>query len=522
MVSVNAAQTRRVGNSVLFCPPSVPATQYGLLGNGGPKPTLQSTPVPATLHDTYRAWQRARRGKKPSANQLVFASRWADRLHTLTSTLRAGAWQPARTVSFVVTHPKTREIHAPDFADRVAHHWLVPQLETLYEPIFIHHSYANRKGKGSHGAVDALQGMMRSAVGRVPTRHGGMEQTVVSCVDGGFEPALREHTSTAHYLQLDIHNFFNSIHRPTLFAMLSKRLDKAQRNDTPVGRVPTRHGGVEQTMVSCPDGGRQLNNLPALRDRITALRSLCHKLLAVPTTSHTRNPAAAALVPPHKRLANAACDCGLPVGNLTSQFFANVYLNALDQFVKHTLKVRHYVRYVDDFVLLSHSKLQLQAWKAQIEAFLANTLRLRLKQGSVLQACSQGIDFLGYRVFAHHRWVRPRVLRHARSKIAAWWQQHRRFHVRNAVSYAQFAKLQALLGSYWGHFAHANSVRLRHHFFTRFPWLHDYFDIAPDGSIAPNAPARWAVRRRQAARRAGSNPPSWHETNGVSMPTWRV
>jgi RNA-directed DNA polymerase len=129
---------------------------------------LDDTPVPATLHGTYRAWQRARRGKKPSANQLVFASRWADRLHTLTSTLRAGAWQPARTVSFVVTHPKTREIHAPDFADRVVHHWLVPQLEALYEPIFIHHSYANRKGKGSHGAVDALQGMMRSVQARHP------------------------------------------------------------------------------------------------------------------------------------------------------------------------------------------------------------------------------------------------------------------------------------------------------------------------------------------------------------------
>ena len=68
-----------------------------------------------------------------------------------------------------------------------------------------------------------------------------------------------------------------------------------------------------------------------------------------------RARAAAHKLPDHKRLCNAAPACRLPVGKLTSQFFANVYLNSLDQFVKHTLKVRHYVRYVDDFVLLGES-----------------------------------------------------------------------------------------------------------------------------------------------------------------------
>ena len=96
------------------------------------------------------------------------------------TALRAGQWQPGRTV--VVTHPKTREIHAPAFADRVVHHLLVERLEPLYEPVFIHDSFANRRGKGSHAAVDRLQAFMRARANMVQ--------------GGGWS------------LQLDIHNYW--------------------------------------------------------------------------------------------------------------------------------------------------------------------------------------------------------------------------------------------------------------------------------------------------------------------------
>ena len=66
----------------------------------------------------------------------------------------------------------------------------------------------------------------------------------------------------------------------------------------------------------------------------------------------------------------------MPLGNLTSQFFANIYLNELDYFVKHTLKAQFYIRYVDDFVILHNSKEQLEAWKKQIDNFLASKLKL--------------------------------------------------------------------------------------------------------------------------------------------------
>lgn len=403
-----------------------------------------SIAVPVSLAACHAAWRRARRGKRPSNNQLAFEARWLDRLLDLKTALHAGSWQPRRTVSFIVRHPKTREIHAPDFADRVVHHLLVQQLESIYEPVFIHDSYANRTRKGSHAAVDRL------------------------------EHFVRQRNGTGWYLQLDIHNFFNTIHRPTLYAMLCKRLDK--------GDLQPNHA--------------------------LALRSLCHKLLANKVTEQVRDPAAAARLPAHKRLANALPGYGLPVGNLTSQFFANVYLNALDQFVKHTLKCKHYVRYVDDFVLMAKSPDELRNWQTQIEQFLAQTLRLKLKDAVLMQPLCQGIDFLGYRVFVGHRRVRPRVVQHCKAKLAAWAVRHVKGNELGITMHANAAALehlQSMLGSYWGHFAHAHSVRLRSALFERFAWLKALFALSPAGELH----ARWVLQGETFAAQAAALQAQW-------------
>ena len=100
---------------------------------------------------------------------------------------------------------------------------------------------------------------------------------------------------------------------------------------------------------------------------------------------------------------------GMPLGNLTSQFFANVYLNELDYFVKHKLKSKYYIRYVDDFVLLHNSKLQLEIWKPEIEIFLKEELNLELhKDKSKIIPLSRGVDFVGFRNFYHYRLLRKR------------------------------------------------------------------------------------------------------------------
>jgi len=103
---------------------------------------------------------------------------------------------------------------------------------------------------------------------------------------------------------------------------------------------------------------------------------------------------------------------GLPLGNLTSQLFANVYLNEFDQFVKHELKMRGYVRYADDFVILHKDKEVLINCLPKIEAFIQNRLRLKIHPKKiVLKTYASGIDYLGYVCFPHHRVLRTKTKR---------------------------------------------------------------------------------------------------------------
>src|SRR3989344_4911766 len=108
----------------------------------------------------------------------------------------------------------------------------------------------------------------------------------------------------------------------------------------------------------------------------------------------------------------------MPLGNLTSQFFANVYLNELDYFVKHTLRAKYYLRYVDDFVILHSSKEQLMMWKERINDFLKSKLKLELHPDkSKIIALSRGIDFVGFRNFYYFKLLRKRNIRKVRFRI---------------------------------------------------------------------------------------------------------
>ncbi len=111
----------------------------------------------------------------------------------------------------------------------------------------------------------------------------------------------------------------------------------------------------------------------------------------------------------------------MPLGNLTSQFFANVYLNELDYFVKHKLKAKYYLRYVDDFVILHPSKEQLEMWKVQINDFLSSRLKLELhRDKSKIIPLSKGIDFVGFRNFYHYKLLRRRNINKMLLKIESY------------------------------------------------------------------------------------------------------
>ena len=112
------------------------------------------------------------------------------------------------------------------------------------------------------------------------------------------------------------------------------------------------------------------------------------------------------------------CEKGMPLGNLTSQFFANVYLNESDYFIKHKLKAKYYIRYVDDFIILHPSKSKLKIWKEQIKIFLKQNLDLELHPDkSRIISLSRGIDFVGFRNFYYFNLPRKRNLKNMKLKI---------------------------------------------------------------------------------------------------------
>ena len=145
---------------------------------------------------------------------------------------------------------------------------------------------------------------------------------------------------------------------------------------------------------------------------------------------------------------------GIPIGNLTSQLFANIYLNKLDYFIKQGLKAKHYLRYMDDFILLHESKKQLQCWKKQIEQFLHSIkLLFNEKKANVFPTCS-GVDFLGYRLFAFHRLIRKSTVKRFLHRIKA---KIRKFH----SGEISFKKLTESFNSWEAYLGHGNSYALK-------------------------------------------------------------
>lgn len=143
-------------------------------------------------------------------------------------------------------------------------------------------------------------------------------------------------------------------------------------------------------------------------------------------------------------------EAGLPIGNLTSQLFANVYLHELDVFVKQQLRVEMYARYMDDAVIVGGDRAWLHDISSQIGTFLAARLALQLNAKTQVFPAAQGVSFLGYRVWATHRLLGRGSVRRMRRRLRAGR--------RRGVAPAE---INASLQSWLGHARHANTYRLR-------------------------------------------------------------
>lgn len=145
---------------------------------------------------------------------------------------------------------------------------------------------------------------------------------------------------------------------------------------------------------------------------------------------------------------------GIPIGNLTSQFFANVYLNRFDHWVKEELGHRFYIRYVDDFVILADDKRVLHQAFAAIEARLAGIgLAVHPKKRSVFPV-TEGCDFMGYRIWPDHRRLRPKTGYHSGRKLA-------RLARRYGEGEVTLDRVRASVASWIGHVKHADTWGLR-------------------------------------------------------------
>lgn len=307
------------------------------------------------FEDLAQAYFDCRRTKRRSSSALRFEIDLERNLVALDEDLRSGSYRPDRSICFVITRPKPREVWAAEFRDRIVHHLLYNHIAPSVHARFIVDSCACIPGRGT------LYGAKR------------LEKKASSITQGW--------TKSAYYLKCDLANFFVSIDKEIL------------------GRLLTKH--IAESWW----------------------RELAHQILFHDARENYElhgSPALIARVPPHKRLANQPTTHGLPIGNLSSQFFANIYLNELDQFVKHELRCRHYIRYVDDFVLLHDSAQWLNDARTQIEQFLAKNLHAELNPTkTVLQPIHRGIDFAGQVILPHRRVTRTRTLHQAIARTAA-------------------------------------------------------------------------------------------------------
>lgn len=349
------------------------------------------------MHNLKKELYRATRQTELTVQKKQYYLEIPNIVNRLAEQIATHTYQPSPYTCFAISDPIPREILAPSYPDRIVHRWLVNKMEPYIDKRFLSCSYANRTGKGHHRAVKQLQRYLQNP-------------------------------SNKYYLKMDIESFFNSIDHAVLLQLVKRWIEK-------------------------------LPDLEGFKDEKEMLQSVCQTIITHNPTHHvvfTGDKEKLKAIPRQKSYFHNLQGKGLPLGNLSSQFFANIYLHELDWFVKHNLGVRYYLRYVDDVVLLAETVEQLKEWKEKITNFLKKELKLNPHpKKTILQPTHYGIDFLGYIVRKDYILVRRRVVKNLKKKLYCF----------NRLPLPQEAKeknsLLSFVNSYYGIFRFANSYGLR-------------------------------------------------------------
>lgn len=346
-----------------------------------------------TAEKLFTAYQTCLKRKKKTVNAVKFELRREENLFKLLQDLQNGKYKISRHICFVIKKPKPREIFAADFRDRVVHHLVYNEISEIFEKDFISNSYSNRRKMGTHKAIRDLKQKINWR---------------------GI------HNQNMYYLKADIKNFFRSINKDILWQIVRRKITEIEKPDW-------------------------------WKDEILWLIQMI--IFYNPTSNFIFKGSVKdkKLIPKHKSLLVGSDKKGLPIGNLTSQFFANVYLNELDQFIWQKLKPRKYFRYVDDFLIIHKSAKFLKKLLLLINNFVQKKLSLKIHPRKwFIQKVSSGIDFVGYYLKPNYVLVRKAIVCRMKQTI-------------KTVAFKKKIKYrQSCSASYFGYFSHANCFRLIH------------------------------------------------------------
>lgn len=292
------------------------------------------------LEDLFKAYYDARKHKRDTINVLIFEKNFESNLFELCEEILERKYEPRPSICFVVEKPVKREVFAADFRDRIIHHFIYNYISPLFEKRFINDSYSCRKGKGIHYGVKRADGFVRKC--------------------------SLNYTRDCYILKIDVKGYFMSINKKILYQKVREELvNKAAVCDFDLPLVMYL---LERTIFCDPTVGCRRRGK---REDWTG-------------------------IPRSKSLFHIQRDCGLPIGNLTSQLFGNVYMNAFDNFVKHELKMKYYGRYVDDMIFVHEDKEYLKSVLVKAKEFLWEDARLTIHPNKIyLQHYTKGVGFIG-------------------------------------------------------------------------------------------------------------------------------
>ena len=301
------------------------------------------------LEDIFEAYYECRKHKRNRPGSLQFEIDLEKNLVELWEEINSGTWEPRRSTVFIVDKPVTREIFAASFRDRIVHHLVIGRLNALFEKLFIYDSYSCRKGKGTHFGVSRAERFIRRV-------------------------------EKAWVLKIDIRGYFMSINRSLLYKKLETLINK-------------NYHAIDKERI------KKLCKIIIFND--PAKNCIFHS-----------PPIKWKKLPKDKSLFTAKKGCGLPIGNLTSQIFANFYLNDFDHFIKNECGIKNYGRYVDDCLLVHNSHGYLKSLIPKIKKYLKNNLHLKLHPNKIyLQPAYNGVKYLGCFIKPSHTVINHRTVR---------------------------------------------------------------------------------------------------------------